>query len=652
MPNFQKKIILVLFSLCIGCFSPNHTQAADLSEAAFTIDRISYFEEGQELSIVQADYLKVFKKNSDVSLDITIDGRLFAESPEEYELQAVVIPGNALTSTRTSTTNPSAFRIELSSNDLAWNEIHQLIIFLQKDGESTPVRESITSFQILSEAQNLGRGQLWWEATSQDPVIIFLSLLTLLSFLTLLKYRPKLLILLILVEIGALTYQSSAVTLRSYFAHGLLEVPSATLTWQTKETPQAAGKTLTKLDENLELSASLSRSWSNIDPTIWEFRLRSGDMTASDVISEVSQKITNNTAEKQYLASVKKMVSIGQDRLQFITAFPDPLLPQKLSRVSLSADFSKNENRTELYLPLETSPEERRLKRNPEYFGLPFLSSTPVFRTERVEANLDRLKEQIRQQELDHLDEPEPVLWPLLSQNGYKILPKRNTNSLFVLINEQNPSLADQNLRSALRGLLKSPRILQTSYFQYGQLASQFAPPGVVGYDPELQVSTEQNDPALLAGLTLTLHYPSQESKVAQVIQQILEQAGMTIQLHEIPTADFQPIIFPELNDLVLVSLDFELGDIGPFLDALIDSHSVLNTSYKNEKADELIAQARSELRSFQRLELLQEIMSIIVNEDPAGIPLLFKRSFVAVKKPQPVSLYDRWLQKVVLGWE
>lgn len=639
---------VLLVSLCLGAFSWQEAQAA-LPEETFSIDQISYSEAGQALTTAQADFLKVFKKNLDTPLEITVEGRLFAENPEEYELQALVIPGKELASTRPSGGNPSTFRIELSSTGLLWNETHQLVLFLQKGDENTPVRESITSFQIIPEEQNLGRGQIWWEATYQDPIVIAVTALILLTLLALLKYRSKILWLLILLEICALSYQSTVATLRSSFAHGLLQVPTATITWQTKETPLVPEHTLTTLDENLELTASLSRSWSNVDPTIWEFRLREGTFTASDLISEVSQKMTNNTAEKQYLASVKKIVSIGEDRLQFITSFPDPLLPQKLTKVTFSNVSLENENRTELYLPLESSPEERRLKRNPDYFGLPFLNETPVFRTERAEVNLDLLKEQIRKQELDHLDEPEPVLWPHLAQNGYKILPKRNTGSLFVLFNQQNPALADRNIRSALRSILQSPKILQTSYFQYGQLASQFAPPGVVGYDPELKMGTEKTDTNMLSGVSLTLHYPSQEAKVALVMQQLLEQAGMMIDLDEIATADFQPARFPELNDLILVSLDFELGDIGPFLDALIDSQSTLNTSYHNEKVDALIVQARSELRSFQRLQLLQEIMGIIVNEDPAGIPLLFKRSFVAVKKPQPATLYERWIKRVVL---
>lgn len=651
MPDFQKKCIVFFASLFIGVFSGN-AHAADQSEATFSIDEILFSEAGQPLQTTQTDLLNVFKKNLDTSLDIDIKGRLFANNPEEYQLQALALPDKEFISTQPSSTNPADFQINLSSKNLIWNETNQLIVFLQKVGENTPLRENITSFQLLPTNQNLSKTQIWWESTRKDPVVIGGAILLLLSCIIFLRYRSKLLFLLIILEIGALGYQSTVLSMKSFFDHGLLEIPSASTTWQSKDNSDERGQTLTKLNENLELTASLSRSWSNIDPTIWEFRLREGALTASDVIAEISQKLANNTPEKQYLSSVKKIVGIGQDRLQFITSFPDPLLPQKLSKVSFSSISMKSGSSTELYLPLETAPEEQRLKRNPEYFGLPFLKETPVFRTERAEANLDLLKDQIRKQELDHLDEPEPALWPLLSQNGYKILPKRNTGSLFVLTNEQNPSLADRNVRVALRRLLQSPLILQTGYFQYGQLASQFAPPGVVGYDPELKISTEDFDTTLLKGLNLSLHYPRQEARVALIIQQILEQAGMNIQLDEIPTADFDPTLFPTLSDLILVSLDFELGDIGPFLDALIDSQSPLNTSYHNEKVDELIVQARSELRSFQRLELLQQIMNIIVNEDPAGIPLLFKRSFTAVKKPQPATLYEEWLQRTVLGWK
>jgi ABC-type transport system substrate-binding protein len=180
-----------------------------------------------------------------------------------------------------------------------------------------------------------------------------------------------------------------------------------------------------------------------------------------------------------------------------------------------------------------------------------------------------------------------------------------------------------------------------------------------VGYDPELKVEQTDVDPrTLLQGIqqdgeiTLTFQYPRQERIIATIIRQELERYGIRVIPTEIKNQDYEKALLQRTTDLNLIPLDFDIGDIGPFLDALIDSKSPFNKTYSNPKVDELVYASRTELNRVKRLKLLQELMTIIVHEDPAGIPLLFKRSFMAEKEQEPVSWWQAWLQKKVLGWE
>lgn len=662
--------------------SINSCWAQEISSSSidFIIEQISFSENGQNLESLQSDHLNVYKAQEKSALTLQIKGRLFGEVQELNRLSAKVIPNGKQQSFSASEEDPSLFSTSLTENNLPFYEPLQLIIAAkgaEKDNEDGEEAQKVIEFILVPGSEYSSFFSLLWNAVKNNDQIPIITIILLITILFSLISRSKKwmnwkrlsdILVIALFLFGA--YSLTTSTLIEYFKGGILKIPGQEQVIQTKTAQEKSKLTLTQLDENLEVIPSLSSYWSNINPLVWEFFLRpvvrndQFSITAQEVVESLRDKIGTDSPERQYLNSIEHMVSINENRIQFITQFPDPLLALKLSKVNLNS-ILENKNipsPTQLYLPLETYDDHIRSKRNENSFVKTFSTNIPYYVTEVFTSHRDTLRYHIQQGSIDIFDEPETAVWPYLFQSQYSIVPKVNTDSLVILFNHDNPLLNEENLVSAFRKVLQSPRILQTSYFQYGQLANQFAPPGVIGYHPKIEEKQDDRSISDLinalpisedqAQLSFELHFPKSEQVVANIIEQELEKEGIEITLNEIATEEFDQKLLEDLPDLILMPLNFDLADIGPFLDTYIDSSSPSNRNYMNSEVDQLIQQSRSELNSFKRIELLQEIMQIIVVEDPAGIPLLFKRSFMAKKQQEEIGMIDRWLQRVVLGWE
>lgn len=387
------------------------------------------------------------------------------------------------------------------------------------------------------------------------------------------------------------------------------------------------------LDENLELQPSLARSWSNVRPNIWEVNLREGQISSEQVVNQLKQFSNNKDINSRLLQSIDTIIQLSNQKIQVITNYPDPLLAHKLAQIPFSVD---SEGQITLQSPSLQILENEETKEN----------ITQVL-------EVSEQQEAINQRSVDHFQEPSPQLWPQLFQADYQILPAINTQSVFLLTNRNHPLLENRNALSILQETIQTGALLQTSYFQYGQIAQQFVPPGINGYSVEIAQKTPQKQSLTLnqvvEGLneeqtSLRFLYPDSEQRVAQTIQQLLNSAGLQVEAVSYSREQTISSLQKNVFDIALLQADFGIGDVGPFLDTLVDSNADANQYYNNQKVDSLINLARRELNQAKRSEMLQEIMHIIVEEDPIGIPLLFKRSFVAKKEKAALSLPQKMI--------
>lgn len=640
------------------------------------ITSIEFKENGTVLETLNSDFLEVYKKSNDTNLELNIEGTVYADSYENISLNSQILPLSLENEHQLDEKEVKNFSGAIEITSTEFEQLYQLIL-QATDEEQKLISEYSLSFKVLDQKDFPSLLSVIWKASLSNLSILALLLILIITIVIFISNRKNFRrslkfasILIILIELSLLSYKVGTQSLALMFSRGMIMIPGQELIIQKKSASEIPALTLTSLNENLEVVPALSSSWSNISPNIWEFILRQDKIkpgekliSIQEIINSIKTIIDEEASEQQYLSSIKQIIGVNEERIQFVTHFPDPLLPQKLTKIEIKdvQDPELIAQNTRLYLPLEEFVDHSRYKLNSNYFGLPFLENLSVYQTELIRNNKDDLKDNIKLQEIDIFDEPDPSIWPALFQNNYKILPKINTGSLILLINHKSFISKNPSFIAALQKILQSPRILQTSYFQYGRLADQFAPPGVVGYHPKIEAKEETRssqemlqavkNELQISELTQKLHFPSQELRLAQAIEQELEREGINVIPVEIATEDFEEALLENLPDLILVALDFDLGDMGPFLDSLIDSNSPFNSYYSNALVDDLIEKSRSELNTFRRLELLHNIAQITVVDDPAAIPLLFKKSFVARKKPAPLSTIDSWLQRLVFGW-
>ncbi len=534
-----------------------------------SIDTLEFSQAGQSLPTNNGDFLEVMDMQKSGAVIAHISGKIFTDKATVVTLTSIVIPSLDQVSHDLSTQASSAYSLHIPLSGMSAGE---------------PI-------QIILTAQGKGEGE----------------------------------------------EKNKATLVRSFQITPAGKTSGSFPSWQKiriqKKYPDAPPPlTLTTLSEDLEVSPALAASWSAISATSWEFSLRSPD-------SESLAKRIQEKMKGEVKASAK-----DPSTLEVTTKHPDPLLPQKLSLVNLKSGIlaSPEPPGTVLYAPLEAFPDHTLGKRNEKAYELPFLRLTAPYQEIVFERNHAALSELIDKRTVDIFDEPEIALWPKLSRAGYTIVPKMNAQIVVLMVNRNNFFLNDKTSVLAMRGALQNSRVLETSYFQYGRLGTQFAPPGVVGYFPKINLSKNVDNLSQVVAdretefgihqISLKLHYPAGEKLLASVVEGHLEQAGLNIIPVEIPDHRFEQELTKKLPDLVLVPITYQIGDISPFLDTFIDSSSPINGSYSNKTVDELLQQQRTELNGSKRLKLLNHIMQIITEDDPAGIPLLFKRSFRAKK--------------------
>lgn len=635
LKNYGLAIVLLMTAVLGQAASAAASKNRDIEtdslppQPSLLISDINFTQHGEQLQTKSADFLEVFVKNTENPIKITVKGDIFGLT--QAKILSILLPEQQQLITDS---NGTEFEISMdSTSELRREPTHLLIGTSETSSKSQfqtidfvlrPAREYPSQMALITES-----------AKSQGLNLSIIALSSMLAlFILFTALEGGLLRIMMAVVVSALFFGGSVFLIGQKSVPKLLEygyfsksLAETLLVKQQKTKPEKI--TLTSINAEGTVSASLARSWSQLDPLTWQIDL-SDSLPSGITVEDIRQKLLGG------IPTVKEGVLKDNHTLELTTKAPDPLIPQKLSTLDLTPPVMTGSSDLEAYVPLTDGPGEVRSRRNEQYRELPFVEKSPIFSSVRYEENLDALKKIIKEKSAGEFDEPDPSLWPLLAMNQYRILPKMNTGIVVLMVNRASPLLKDKAVIEVLRGLLRENRLLETSYFQFGRIGTQFAPPGVIGYDPDLKIPKDEGNFKIPKNAKLTLEYPMQEKPLASVVEKLLEQGGIDIAPEEIKTEELEKTLSNGFPDLLLLPLRFELGDIGPFLDNFIFSGSPFNHSYRNEDVDRLILKSRTELNGFERLKTLHEIMKIITVDDPAGIPILFKRSFVAVKKDRP----------------
>jgi len=271
-----------------------------------------------------------------------------------------------------------------------------------------------------------------------------------------------------------------------------------------------------------------------------------------------------------YGGEFKSIEAIDEYTVKFTLCYPDPAFPSKAAFSAFaihSADYleATGGGGDLVDKPVGTGPymleswtrgDNLTLKRYDGYWGTPALTDTVVFRWNSEGAA--RLTE-LQAGTVDGIDNPSPDDYEKIRDDENLILYDRpGTNVFYVGFNNWFEPVNDVRVRQALAMGIDRQRIVDNFYPAGSIVATQFMPPVIFGYTPE--VAWYDFDPeaarALLAeagypdGFEITLNY-------RDVFRWYLPEPGRVAE-------DIQAQLAENLN----VTVNIEVMESGAFIDA------------------------------------------------------------------------------------
>ncbi len=271
-----------------------------------------------------------------------------------------------------------------------------------------------------------------------------------------------------------------------------------------------------------------------------------------------------------YGGQVKSIEAVDELTVKFTFCFPDPAFPSKAAFSAFAIHSAEYLEATggggELVEdPVGTGPytveawergESLTLSRFDDYWGDPALTETVVFRWNAEGAA--RLNE-LRAGTVDGIDNPSPDDYEGIRADEELILYDRpGTNVFYIGLNNWMEPLDNIEVRQALAMAIDRQRIVENFYPPGSIVASQFMPPVIFGYTPE--VSWYDFDPEAARQMLADAGYPEGfEIKLSyrDVFRSYLPEPGLVAQ-----------DIAAQLEENLGLTVEIEVMESGAFIDA------------------------------------------------------------------------------------
>ncbi|MCL1936277.1 MAG: ABC transporter substrate-binding protein [Defluviitaleaceae bacterium] len=405
---------------------------------------------------------------------------------------------------------------------------------------------------------------------------------------------------------------------------------------------------LTAFDENGDLVPSLAENFSLVEPTVWEFNLRSGvyfhDGTYfnSYAVYRSLNRILENTASPRrfILEMIEDVIIVDEYTVRITTLFPFSPLPSHLSHPagfiispnSLDSDISVDE------LPIGTGPfsfssrihgQEIVMVRNDSYWGdLPQIE-TLTFRvipesSQRVNMLITGEANAIIASAIDAQE--------IRENPNLTLIEVPSTRQNYIGFNTQTPPFDDVRVRRAIAMVVDLDAIVH-GIAGMGIPAVGPLPPTVAGAPQGIVPLTGTVEEArnLLAeagfpdGFTTNIAVgagrPLEESLTAQILQANLAEIGITANINEMEWGAFLDYTAVGNHEIFIlgwtvVTADADYG-VFPLFHSTLHGVSGNRTFFTNSTVDRLLEEARMEVDMARRTELYSEIVQIIVDEAP-----------------------------------
>lgn len=402
---------------------------------------------------------------------------------------------------------------------------------------------------------------------------------------------------------------------------------------------------LVALDPSLQVKQALAVTFGKIDETTWEFRLRQGvkfhngsEMSASDIVRSFRSAMENENSQLKSILSNIENITANSGKIQIKTKKPDPTFLNKLATVYIYKDFDNGElSGTGPYKISSRSENEVQLTRFDDYWGnLPVLESATFT---YIQDKSERFSK-FTSGEIDILrDLPHNLLEDVRGADA-TVIEQPSLEVTFLGFGYASTEIfKNPEIRQAVSGALNKNEII-SGFGSAVRPASQFVSNGVVGFLPGLETVEADTNTFTLPENTdtdLTLDFAVGQNEVAKRIATDMKKLGFTVKLRPLGGKEFIDVLHSGKSDMYLLGWKSEFGDAIDFYKVIAHSKSgrlgEFNAgNYSNAKVDSLIAKSDNTWSPLERVKILQQIMEIILNDDPIGMPLFETQIIYAVK--------------------
>jgi ABC-type transport system substrate-binding protein len=360
-------------------------------------------------------------------------------------------------------------------------------------------------------------------------------------------------------------------------------------------------------------------------------------VTVAVVLPQTSQAqdfepMTYAAPDCDYGGIIKSIEAVDQYTVKFSLCVPDPAFPSKaafsafaihpseyLEATGGGGDLIRNPIGTGPYMLEEwTAGESVTFKRFDDYWGTPAIAETLVFRWNAEAAA--RLTE-LQAGTIDGMDNPAPDDFARIREDSNLALYDRpGTNVFYIGFNNTFEPFDDVRVRQAFAMGIDRQRIVDNFYPAGSIVATQFMPPSIFGYTPE--VTWYDFDPeaarALLAeagypdGFEVTLNYRDvvrgylpQPGVVAQdIAAQLLENLNVTVNIEVMESGEFLDAADEGRLAFHLLGWGADYPDATNFLDYHFGAGASAQFGNKHPEITEPLAQAAALSDPAARLEI------------------------------------------------
>lgn len=225
----------------------------------------------------------------------------------------------------------------------------------------------------------------------------------------------------------------------------------------------------------------------------------------------------------------------------------------------------------------------------------------------------------------------------------------------YYAINENIKPLGDVRVRKALQMSIDRQAILDKLYYGTGKVFNGIMPPGLLGYNPNLEpiVYNPTKAKQLLAqagypnGFTMEIAQVTDSPtslKINEAVQAMLGKVGIKVKIIQKDSASFYAIRGDGKLQTYESDWSADFNDPDNFIYTFFSSKNSPTRSYnyKNPDVFAKIEKARAMVNQTDRIKLYQEVEKTIVTQDAAWIPL-FSLDHLFVVQPRVKNFHVAW---------